>query len=202
MRQDAGSFVRQVTDKLRLATSVHKNQPVFLSRRANHRQATDDLLKNWFRTIHGGQEYEVFVIIERQYFPESDNDSYDPFIQGESRSKRRDKPEMAEDRTKLVIKKEDKDVKPVIKEEGRTKSTAGRRKERGRKQPIIKTEQDESPVRLPEPDISDSRTASRKRSRSDLSSPLREPTQASYPYRTRQRHELDEEDLERIAQYD
>lgn len=196
MRRD-GSFRRQSTDKIRLATAVHKKQPVFLSQGANHRQATEDLLKNWFRTTNGGQEYNIFVIFERLQIPESEDDaSYDMVTykeRGETQSavkKDHTEPAVGEKSVGPVVKKEP--AEPVVKQE-RIK------KERTRKQPTIKIEKEKSPVRSMQ-DISNSQSASRKRSRSDLSSPLPEPPQ--FVYRTRQRHDLDEEDHERIAQYD
>ena len=124
-------------------------QPVFLSRSANQRQATDDLLKNWFRTTNGGQEYIIFVIIERLQLPESDDDSsYDPLQHESLKSKDNSKTGLAikeEERTKVVIKKEG-DMEPGIKEEERTKPDIKKRKDRRQKQPIIKTERAESSV--------------------------------------------------------
>ncbi|KAN0081824.1 hypothetical protein V8E54_003122 [Elaphomyces granulatus] len=45
-----GRYVRRQTDRLRLATAVNKLEPVYISQNADRRQATDDLLKNWFHT--------------------------------------------------------------------------------------------------------------------------------------------------------
>ena len=206
MRRDAGTFVRRITDKLRLATAVHKTDPVFLSQSADQRQATDDLLKNWFRTTNGGQEYNIFVIIERLHVPESDDDlSYDEFTQEESlRSREKGKVKATKECTRSVIKKEE-DTKPMIKDEQCTKSIIKRGKERGRKQPTIKTEEPKTSVRTtPETSTLNPPSTSRKRSHSDLSEQLSSPETlaTSYVYRTRQRHDLDEEDMERIAQYD
>jgi hypothetical protein len=196
-------FIRQTTDRLRLATAVSKDGPVFLSRSANIRQATDDLLKTWFRTTGGGQEYNIFVIIERMQIPESDDDtSYDSFAQQEILKREDNKIKLVskkEERTKSSAEEEES-MKSSIKEEKRTNSNT--KKKKG-KQPAIKIERAGSPVqKTSEAGISYSQPVSRKRSRSDLSSPPPELTQTSYAYRTRQQHELDKEDLERIAQYD
>jgi hypothetical protein len=99
-----GEFVRQPSDQLRLATTVNanKNQLVYLSQNADHRQATDDLLKTWFRTTAQGQEYNVFVIVERQE-KQIDNPSYDPLVQDSSKIKKEE-----EEKSKPTIKKEKK----------------------------------------------------------------------------------------------
>lgn len=180
-----GEFVRQAGDQLRLATTVNvnKNQVVYLSQNADHRQATDDLLKTWFRTTSQGQEYNVFVIVERQE-KQFDNPPYDEFVQDPSKVKKEN-----EEKTKPVIQKEKKDKRKrtsVVKEE--------------KTEPFI---QDISNV-----ETFESQSASRKRSFSDLSvisEALPSPDellQPAGPYRTRRRHVLDEEDTARIAQFD
>ena len=173
--QGPGRFVRQPSDQLRLATAVNKSEPIYLSQSADCRQATDDLLKTWFRTSSQGQEYNIFVIIERE---EKDELSYDQ---------------------SLKIKEEKKEEKkPIIKtkkNKGKEKSTVKEEKTEILVQDVLTTE------------TSDSQSASRKRSFSDLSAiseSLPSPDSLLEPvvsYRTRRKHELNEEDLERIAQY-
>jgi len=118
-------FIQQTTDRLRLATAVSKDGPVFLSRSANGRQAADDLLKTWFRTTAGGQKYNIFVIIERMQIPESDDDtSHDPFAQRETLKRKDNKTKLIskeKERTKLSTKGEES-MKSSIKEEERADS--------------------------------------------------------------------------------
>ena len=135
--------------------------------------------------------------------PESDDDTlYDSFAQQEILKREDNKIKLVskkEERTKSSAEEEES-MKSSIKEEKRMNSNI--KKKKG-KQPAIKIERAGSPVqKTSEAGISYSQPVSRKQSRSDLSSPPPELTQTSYAYRTRQRHELDKEDLERIAQYD
>ena len=178
-----GEFVRQAGDQLRLATTVNvnKNQVVYLSQNADHRQATDDLLKTWFRTTSQGQEYNVFVIVERQE-KRVDNPSYDQFVQDPSK-----------------VKEDEEKTKPVKKE----------KKDKRKRTSVVKEEKTELSVRdISNVETFESQPASRKRSFSDLSAiseALPSPDEllkSAGPYRTRRRHVLDEEDTARIAQFD
>lgn len=160
---DIHDFIQQTTNQLRLATAVSKNRPVFLSQSTNIRQATDDLLKTWFRTKAGGQEYNIFVIIEQMQIPETDDDTlYDPFAQHETLNRKDNKTRLVskeEEHTKPSTE-EEKSMKSSIKEEKGTNSNTKKKKE---KQPAIKVERAGSPVqRTSEAGISHPQSASQK----------------------------------------
>jgi hypothetical protein len=152
-------------------------EPTYLSRSADRRQATDDLLKTWFRTTAQGQEYNIFVIIEREE-TSVEEASYDKSAH-----------------TLLKVKEEETEIKPIIKESKKKKG----------KRAVIKKEKSRSPVRrVLEDEMLNPQLTGRKRSFSDLSTKESPPSpdSTSYVYRTRKTHTLDEEDLDRIAQYD
>ena len=152
-----GRYVRRPTDRLRLATAVNKLEPVYISQSADCRQASDDLLKNWFHTSGQGREFNLFVVIEREVNGPNDQ-----------------------------------------------------KEEKNERRTTLRREKSKSPRRNAG---LDSEAPLRKRSFSDLSttsSAYSLPTpeevlsgSSSGParVRTRQRRELDEEDLERIASY-
>jgi hypothetical protein len=160
-------------------------------------------LKNWFRTSSGGQEYNIFVVIERLYVSESDDDaSYDDSTREKSCKKERTIPVAKKEKHRGPIVKKEKRTESIVKKERQLESVV--KKEDDTKSDI-KSEKTESLVRsMQVPDLCDSQSARRKRSRSELSSISEQPSlpETSYVYRTRQRHALDEKDYERMAQYD
>jgi len=168
-----GRYVRRPTDRLRLATAVNKLEPVYISQSADCRQASDDLLKNWFHTSGQGREFNIFVVIEREVNGPNDH-----------------KEEKNERRTTLRREKSKSPRRNGGLDSRREKSKSPRRN-----------------------GGLDSEAPLRKRSFSDLSTTssaysLPTPEEvlsglSSGParVRTRQRYELDEEDLERIVNF-
>ena len=118
-------FVQQITDWLRLATAVNKNEFVFLSESVNVWQATDDLLKTWFCMTHEEQKYNIFVVIQCLQVSESDNDFlYDLFVHSEFLWRKNSKIKLIFKKKKcmkLIIKKK-KSMKSRIKKKKHTKS--------------------------------------------------------------------------------
>jgi hypothetical protein len=64
MRKGIGSFRRLPLDRLRLATKMTKNSPVYVENKADCKQTTLELLK-WFPQS-AGREWTVYVIFERE----------------------------------------------------------------------------------------------------------------------------------------
>jgi hypothetical protein len=143
------NFVRTSTDQLRLATSVSKLEPTYLSRNADSQQTVEDLISTWFRSSQGTHVPTIFVIIVREI-----SDNNEPML-----STKKEEGDM-----KLKIKKEKKDKKPVRQiTKKRSLSMAD----------INETEEDKELL----------------------------ATSELVAYRTRNRHILNEEDEDRIAQY-
>ncbi len=160
-------------------------EPIFLSQSANHWQATNNLLKNWFHISKKGQEYSIFIIIKWLQAPEpDDNILYNLFTQPESlKSMKNSKTKLIikeEECTKLFIKKEKESMESSIKEKEHIKLNTKKKKE---KQRDIKIKRAESPVQSTSGVcVSDSQLVSWKQSHSDLSFSLPERTQSSYVY--------------------
>jgi hypothetical protein len=147
-----GRYVRRPTDRLRLATAVNKLEPIYISQSADCRQASDDLLNNWFHTSGQGREFNLFVVIEREVNGPNDH-----------------------------------------------------KEEKNERRGTLRREKSKSPRRN---GVLDSEARKRSFSNLSTSSTYSLPTPeevlsglSSGPVRTRRRHELDEEDLERIASF-
>jgi hypothetical protein len=166
------------SDQLRLAISVSKTEPTYVSKNADCPQTIEELVSTWFRTGVQNQPANIFVILVREAPPDEDETPI-PVLKKEAKTqpKKEKKP-----RIKKEIKKE---TKKEIKIE-----------------PKVKTEQ-----QLLIQEVSRKRSFSDAHSE-DLEDFVEDPEDFDLPdpseliaNRTRNRHTLDEEDLERATQY-
>jgi hypothetical protein len=67
------NFVRASTDQLRLATSVSKSEPTYLSKNANYRQAIE-VITLFFRPTQSNQTSTTYVTIVREV-PDDNTDN-------------------------------------------------------------------------------------------------------------------------------
>ncbi len=82
------SYHPEIQDTYRLVTGVKQHGQkikdiIFLATNQDKPQMTDDLLRSWCRTVHGGQDYQVWVLIERvadEYEDEKDTDVEEPSV--------------------------------------------------------------------------------------------------------------------------
>jgi hypothetical protein len=171
------NFVRAATDQLRLATSVSKLEPTYLSKNADHRQAIEDLITLFFRPTQSNQTSTIYVIIVREV-PDDDIDN--KITSG------------------LSIKKEEDDIKPKIKKEKN-------QKKEGKIKPNLKVKSEVS-VRQASRKRSFSVAEHESETEiPDLLSPetllQAENLSNAVANRTRHRHVLEQEDFDRAAQY-
>ena len=204
-----GGYRPRAGDTHRLATGLNKKEPIYLSQTADRRQATDDLLKGWFRTVNSGQEYQIWLIIERTIFeyesdPKSLIDAYDVEPDGPQIE---DRPE-----TLAEIKKEPEPNLDLLFLQSTEEFIRQPTREPEQKPSILNTaivwalsiytisstdismvqEQPETTTRTSDSKASSSK-GSRKRSASKMGTP------SPIPYRTRS-HALNEEDKAHLGE--
>lgn len=164
-------FVRTSTDQLRLATQVTKFEPTYVSRSADQRQAVEDLISSWFRPNQSSQVPTLYVIIVREVEDGETEFELPPISKEEEHGKKK-------------VKNKEK-WKPKIKAEATIKPEPSARKA---------TKKRSFSVALPETESEEP----------DLLSPgalfNSADTTEHIANRTRNRHALQQEDIDRAAQ--
>lgn len=61
-------FRLRFTDTLRLATRIHRREPVYLAQNTDQRQALEEFMQEWFLVKPRPPEYLIHVIIGRRKY--------------------------------------------------------------------------------------------------------------------------------------
>jgi hypothetical protein len=162
-------------DQYTLAQTIRKSEPVYMAQDADKRQLLETFLADWFQNKNGGLE-TIYVIVVRK------EDAKSP----------------------IKAQKEGKEFKKELKKEGKSKFTPkiktepGVRKKRSFSVASIKPEPEELPVFKKEKEEEEPESPLDLPSLSEL---LFGEEEDRVAYRTRNRHTLQPEDLERSAEF-